>query len=74
MTPTTFTRSLAEKRRFLKPRRVTEDILPKIRYINQIAVATRDGLLDADGAKQEMDLTEQQLHDCIAQLREGGRR
>jgi hypothetical protein len=29
----------------------------------------RDGLLDADGAKQEIDLTEQQLHECINRLR-----
>jgi hypothetical protein len=62
-------RALAEKRRFLKLRRVTDDVLTKIRYINQISIATRDGLLDADGAKQEIDLTEKQLHECIARLR-----
>jgi hypothetical protein len=62
-------RALAEKRRFLKLRRVTDDVLSKIRYINQIAIAMRDGLLDADGAKQEIDLTEKQLHECIERLR-----
>ncbi|MEO6878197.1 MAG: hypothetical protein ABI205_06920 [Gemmatimonadaceae bacterium] len=62
-------RALAEKRRFLKLRRVTDDVLTKIRYINQISIATRDGLLDAEGAKQEIDLTEKQLHECIERLR-----
>ncbi|MDB4877184.1 MAG: hypothetical protein JWM41_3630 [Gemmatimonadetes bacterium] len=62
-------RALAEKRRFIKLRRVTDDVLTKIRYINQIAIAMRDGLLDGDGAKQEIDLTEKQLHECIERLR-----
>jgi hypothetical protein len=62
-------RAIAEKRRFIKLRRVTDDVLTKIRYINQIAIAMRDGLLDADGAKQEIDLTEKQLHECIERLR-----
>lgn len=62
-------RALAEKRRFLQLRRVTDDILTKIRYINQIAISMRDGLLDADGAHQEIDLTEKQLHDCVERLR-----
>lgn len=62
-------RALAEKRRFLALRRVTDDILTKIRYMNQIAIAMRDGLLDEEGARQEIDLTERQLHDCINRLR-----
>jgi hypothetical protein len=62
-------RALAEKRRFIKLRRVTDDVLTKIRYINQLAIAMRDGLLDAEGARQEIDLTEKQLHDCIERLR-----
>ena len=62
-------RALAEKRRFLKLRRVTDDVLTKIRYINQIAIAMRDGLLDGEGAAQEIELTERQLHDCVDRLR-----
>jgi hypothetical protein len=62
-------RALAEKRRFLQLRRVTDDILTKIRYINQIAISMRDGLLDEEGARQEIDLTEKQLHECITRLR-----
>ncbi len=63
-------RALAEKRRFVKLRRVTDDILTKIRYMNQIAVSMREGWIDEDGATQEIDLTEQQLHDLIDKLRD----
>ena len=63
-------RALAEKRRFVKLRRVTDDILTKIRYMNQIAVSMREGWIDEDGATQEIDLTEQQLHDLIGKLRD----
>ncbi len=62
-------RALAEKRRFIRLRRVTDDILTKVRYLNQIAISMRDGLLDEDGANQEIDLTEKQLHECVDRLR-----
>ena len=64
-----YRRAVAEKRRFLRLRRETNEILAKIRYLNQIAIAVRDGLLDEEGASQEIELTEQQLHECIALLR-----
>lgn len=60
-----YKRALAEKRRFSGLRRHTEEILAKIRYLNQVAVSMRAGLLDIDGAAQEIDLTEQQLHGLI---------
>ncbi len=62
-------RALAEKRRYIKLRRVTDDLLAKIRFMNQIAIAMRDGLLDEEGAHQELELTEKQLHECITRLR-----
>jgi hypothetical protein len=62
-------RALAEKRHFLKLRRLTDDVLTKIRYMNQIAVSMREGWIDEDGASQELELTERQLHDCIDRLR-----
>ncbi len=62
-------RALAEKRRFIQLRRVTEEILAKIRYMNQIAISMRAGMLDPEGAHQELELTERQLHDCINRLR-----
>ena len=65
-----YKRALAEKRRFSALRRHTEEVLAKIRYLNQVAVSMRAGLLDVDGAAQEIDLTEQQLHALIDKLGE----
>ena len=62
-------RALAEKRRFIQLRHVTDDILTKIRYLNQIAISIRDGMLDMEGAHQEIELTEKQLHECVERLR-----
>ena len=64
-----FRRASMEKRRFLNLRRATEEILAKIRYLNQVAVSMRAGLLDVEGAAQEIGLTERQLHDLIDDLR-----
>ena len=64
-----YRRALAEKRRFMQLRRATEEILSKIRYLNQVAISMRAGLLDVEGAAQEIDLTERQLHDSIDRLR-----
>jgi hypothetical protein len=63
-------RALAERRRFLKLRRATEEVLTKIRYLNQISVSVREGWIDEDGAKQEIELTEKQLHELITSLRD----
>ena len=64
-----YRRALAEKRRFIGLRKVTDEILSKIRYLNQVAISMRAGLLDVDGAAQEIDLTEKQLHELIDRLR-----
>lgn len=64
-----YRRAVSEKRRFLKLRRETNEILAKIRYLNQISISVREGLLDEEGANQEIDATERQLHDCIERLR-----
>lgn len=63
-------RARAEKRRFLGLRKHTEEVLAKIRYLNQVAISMRAGLLDVEGAAQEIDLTEKQLHRLIDQLGE----
>jgi hypothetical protein len=63
-------RALAEKRRFIGLRKHTDDILAKIRYLNQVAISMRAGLLDVEGAAQEIDLTEKQLHALIDRLSE----
>jgi len=51
-------RALSEKRRFHGLRKATDEILAKIRYLNQVAISMRAGLLDVEGAAQEIDLTE----------------
>jgi len=65
-----YLRALAHRRRYHGLRRLTEEILTKIRYLNQVAISMRAGLLDAEGAAQEIDLTEKQLHDLVNRLRQ----
>ncbi len=64
-----YRRANAEKRRFHGLRRLTTEVLSKIRYLNQVAVSMRSGLLDRDAAAQEMLLTEQQLIELVRQAR-----
>jgi hypothetical protein len=64
-----YRRALSEKRRYGALRRATEEILTKIRYLNQLSISMRGGLLDVEGAAQEIDLTEGQLHELIDRLR-----
>lgn len=63
-----YRRALAERRRFFELRRATEEILSKIRYLNQVAISIRMGLLDKEGAAQELDTTEKQLHELVDRL------
>lgn len=64
-----YRRALAEKRRYTGLRRATDEILSKIRYLNQVAISMRAGLLDTDGAAAELDLTERQLHEIVEKLK-----
>ena len=64
-----YRRALAEKRRFTGLRKATEDILEKIRYLNQVAISMRAGLLDSEGAAAEIELTERQLHEIVEKLK-----
>lgn len=64
-----YRRAVAERRKYYELRRTTEDILSKIRYLNQVSISMRAGLLDAEGAAQELELTETQLHDLVDRLR-----
>ena len=50
-------------------RKVTEEILAKVRYLNQLSVSMRAGLIDLEGAAQEIDYTEQQMHQLVRRLR-----
>ena len=64
-----YRRAQAEKRRFHDLRRITDEILAKIRYLNQVGISMRAGLLDMEGAAQELELTERQLHELVDRLR-----
>ena len=64
-----YRRALAERRRFFELRRATEDVLQKIRYLNQVSISMRAGLLDKEGAAQELELTEKQLYELIERLK-----
>ena len=64
-----YRRANAEKRRFHGLRRLTMEVLSKIRYLNQVALSMRSGLLDQDAAAHEMQLTEQQLIELVKQAR-----
>lgn len=65
-----YRRATAERRKFLGLRRMTDEVLSKIRYLNQVAISMRAGLLDMEGAAQEIDVTEKHLHDLIDRLRQ----
>ena len=64
-----YRRANAEKRRYHGLRRLTMELLSKIRYLNQVALSMRSGLLDQDAATHEMQLTEQQLIELVKQAR-----
>lgn len=64
-----YRRAQAEKRRFHELRRITDEILAKIRYLNQVGISMRAGMLDVEGAAQELELTERQLHELVDRLR-----
>jgi len=64
-----YRRANAEKRRYHGLRRLTMELLSKIRYLNQVALSMRSGLLDQDAANHEMQLTEQQLLELVKQAR-----
>jgi hypothetical protein len=64
-----YRRAVAEKRRFHALRKVTDEMLVKIRYMNQLSISIRAGLLDLEGAAQEIDAAERQLHEIVDRLR-----
>lgn len=61
-----FYRARAEKRKYIQLRRATEQLLDKVKYINGIALSMRGGMLDEDGARQEMELVVKQAQELLA--------
>ncbi len=61
-------RARADKRRYSALRKATDEMLMKIKYMNRVSINMRKGLLDAEGAKQEIELIQRQLHEMIDRL------
>ena len=61
-----YRRANAEKRRFHGLRQLTLELLRKVRYMNQVAVSVRTGLLDGEAASQEL---EAQMEALVRQVR-----
>jgi hypothetical protein len=61
-------RALAEKRRYIRLRRATEDIIVNIKYMNRVAVNMRNGMLDAEGASQELEMIRRQIEEIVKTL------
>ncbi len=64
-----FQRAQADKRRCHGLRRLTDEVLQNIRYLNKVATSMRAGLLEVDEAATEIDETERRLHEMVGQLR-----
>lgn len=64
-----YQRAHAERRRYHGLRQLTGEVLGKIRYLNQVGVSMRSGLLDGEAAAQELELTEGQLIELIKQAK-----
>lgn len=67
---TRYRRATTNRRRFLALRNTTEELLRNIRYLNQVSVSMRAGLIDIEGAAQEIDFAEHELHEIVARLRD----
>ncbi|MCC6316336.1 MAG: hypothetical protein IT361_01500 [Gemmatimonadaceae bacterium] len=64
-----FARARQDQRRYHGLRRLTEQVLEDIRHLNKVATSMRVGLLEVTDAAEEIDRTEQRLHELIDQLR-----
>jgi hypothetical protein len=63
-------RALADKRRYKSLRKATEEIIAKVRYMNQLAISVQAGVIDREGAAQELELTEQQMIEVVKRLKD----
>src|SRR5947208_4746878 len=61
-------RALADKRRYIRLRRATEEIITKIKYMHRVAVTMRHGMLDSEGASQELELIQKQIEEIVKTL------
>ncbi|MBC7790181.1 MAG: hypothetical protein H7Z74_09575 [Anaerolineae bacterium] len=64
-----YDRAVAEKRRYRSLRRVTDSILTRIRHLHRVALVQQAGLMDEEGAAEEIAAIEKQLHELVDDLR-----
>lgn len=62
-------RAHADKRRYTQLRRAVDEIVAKVKYMNRVAVSMRGGMIDTEGAGQELDLIEKQLIELVRRLK-----
>jgi hypothetical protein len=62
-------RALSEKRRFIRLRSTTDEIINKIKFLNRIAVGLEKGIIDPVGGKQELDQVQGELLEIVRKLR-----
>ncbi|MEX1187189.1 MAG: hypothetical protein WEA80_11420 [Gemmatimonadaceae bacterium] len=65
-----FHRAHAEKRGYVKLRRNVDEILAKVKYMNRVAISMRGGMLDNEGAAQELDIITKQLQVIVKRLKD----
>ena len=53
---------------YIRLRRATEEIITKIKYMNRVAVTMRHGMLDSEGASQELELIQKQIEEIVKTL------
>jgi hypothetical protein len=63
-----YSRAIAEKRRFLGLRRVTEQMLARIRYLNTLSLSIRGGKVEESDGQKEIDAVVAQLHEMVDSL------
>lgn len=64
-----YDRAVSEKRRYRSLRRLTDDILTRIRHLHRVALVRQAGLMDEEGAAEEIAAIEKQLHELVDGLR-----
>jgi hypothetical protein len=63
-----YRRALSEKRRYLGLRRITEQMLARIRYLNTLSVSMRTGKIEESDGRREVEASIRQLHELVDSL------
>lgn len=61
-------RALAEKRRFGRLRRATDELINQIKYLNRVVINLQAGMLDREGGLQEIAQIQNKLLEIVRSL------